>query len=392
MEDVFGAAPVEVVGGGEVGGAEEVEEKELTGGGAGAVEDGVEGGVVEGVEGAAEGDDVGAGVEGLGIGEEIGLEDGGAGEVFLSSGVGELGNGFDAGAGGELHPPAEEVVDEVGAAAAGVEDGAVGEVDEAHHGVEAGGLGVGAGPEEGREVGAVSCGGAVVGVEVFGRVAHRRVDDRLKWRVALRGVARTLPCGQPLNLVIDTLEGEMTPLWRDILRDALAVEYGTAPWIATLASVDLEGRPRARTVILRRVDEEGRAWVISSAQSDKNGQLRGLGFAELVVYLPGRREQFRLAGRVRVLGEAEGDGRRGEMWASISDAARATFFWPTIGKPVSGCGPVVESVGASTPMPASFEMIVLSPDRVEHLTTARLPHVRTRWREETGWEAEGINP
>lgn len=184
----------------------------------------------------------------------------------------------------------------------------------------------------------------------------------------------------------------MTPPWRDILRDALDLEYGTAPWIATLASVDGEGRPRARTVILRRVDEEGRAWVISSAQSDKNGQLRGTAFAELVVYLPGRREQFRLAGRVRVLGEAEGDGRRGEMWASISDAARAMFFWPTIGRPVSGCGPVAEAVEATAPMPASFEVILLSPDRVEHLTTAQLPHVRTRWREQTGWEAEGINP
>lgn len=184
----------------------------------------------------------------------------------------------------------------------------------------------------------------------------------------------------------------MTPLWHDILQDALDLEHAGSPWIATLATVDETSRPRARTVILRRIDADGSAWIISSSHSDKNAHLRKAPSAELVLYLPKRREQFRILGICQINGAGNNDTLRQKFWQSISDAARATFFWPTIGRPASGCEPVVSAIPGDTPMPESFEILILAPDQVEHLTTADLPHLRTRWRRETGWQGEAINP
>jgi PPOX class probable FMN-dependent enzyme len=180
--------------------------------------------------------------------------------------------------------------------------------------------------------------------------------------------------------------------WLPILRQSLDAEYADRPRIATLATVDAEHRPRARTVILRRIDDDdGTLTIVSSAQSHKNAQLRHTPAAELVLYLPTSREQFRLFGHVTVIGRGDDDLARQTFWESLSDAARATFYWPTIGQPANNDAPVPAALPPTTPMPAHFELIRLTPSEVEHLTTATLPHRRTRWRAQTHWRPEPIN-
>jgi hypothetical protein len=48
--------------------------------------------------------------------------------------------------------------------------------------------------------------------------------------------------------------------------------------------------------------------------------------------------------------------------------------------------------GVDFPVPDAFELILLSPDCVDHLSLNEHPHRRTRWRHATGWEPEPINP
>ena len=183
----------------------------------------------------------------------------------------------------------------------------------------------------------------------------------------------------------------MTIPWLPILRDALDLEYADRPRIATLATIDAD-RPRARSVILRRIDDDGTLWIVSSAHSEKNRQLRQTPHAELVLYLPTSREQFRLFGQAKAVGKGGDEPFRQQFWRSLSDVGRSTFFWPTIGKPYNECDPVPTAVSADTPMPDNFEPIAIRPEEVEHLTTAQIPHRRKRWRKQESWQPQSINP
>jgi PPOX class probable FMN-dependent enzyme len=180
------------------------------------------------------------------------------------------------------------------------------------------------------------------------------------------------------------------PPWLPILHDALDVEYADRPRIATLATIDLDRQPRARTVILRRIDDDGTLWIVSDGQSDKNAQLRHIPIAELVLYLPTSRQQFRLFGPCNVIGRGDDEPLRQQFWPTLSDAARATFFWPPIDQPTGG--PLPSAVPATAPMPDRFELLRLRPDQVEHLVTTTIPHHRTRYRKATEWQPEPINP
>lgn len=210
----------------------------------------------------------------------------------------------------------------------------------------------------------------LIRLKIIGALACHRYDDKL-------------PTGmnKPINMA-----------WLTVFRQSLQNEYADNPRIVTLASVDAKRRPRARSVILRRIDDNGALWITSNAFAAKNAQLREWPFAEITAYLPKNREQFRLSGAARVIGPEDDDALRESFWKSISDAARATFFWPAIGQPARQEDPVPASIDAAVPMPPVFELIELQPDQVEHLATAAIPHRRTRWREELEWAQERINP
>lgn len=184
-----------------------------------------------------------------------------------------------------------------------------------------------------------------------------------------------------------------SPPWLAPLQVSLTAEYPDRPRIAVLATVDAGNRPRARSVILRRIDSDGALWIISNAHAGKNAQLRHIPFAELVLYLPTSRRQFRLAGAAQVIGGGQNcHDLRHRFWLDLSDAARAMFYWPTIGRPADPGEQVVSSMPAQTPMPDEFELIRIDPDHVEHLTTDKIPHLRTRWRQDNDWREEQINP
>jgi pyridoxamine 5'-phosphate oxidase len=180
--------------------------------------------------------------------------------------------------------------------------------------------------------------------------------------------------------------------WLSLLRSALDAEYAGRPRIATLATIDLNRQPRARTIILRRIDDEGVLWMTSDQQSDKNAHLRHTPLAELVLYLPKRREQFRLFGPCHVIGRGDDQPLRQQFWLTLSDAARATFFWPTIGQPVTPTPAPPQFIPATTPPPDNFELLALHPEQVEHLTTTPHPHRRTRYQANKHWHPEPINP
>jgi PPOX class probable FMN-dependent enzyme len=186
---------------------------------------------------------------------------------------------------------------------------------------------------------------------------------------------------------------DMTPAWLQLLRDALDLEFAHRPRIATLATVDATHRPRARSIVVRGIDDNGALHITSDARSDKNTHLRATPFAELVFWLPTRREQFRLAGPTTITTLADNHSLLESIWRSIPDATRATFTWPAPGKPWPSCdNAFTAALDPSAPIPESFELITLHPDQVDRLDLTPTPHRRTRWQQQTAWQPEDLNP
>jgi PPOX class probable FMN-dependent enzyme len=181
--------------------------------------------------------------------------------------------------------------------------------------------------------------------------------------------------------------------WIDDLRAALADEYGDRPHVGVLATVDRDGRPHGRSVVGRRVEGGGDVWIATDMRSYKNGHVRHTPMAELVFWLPSRREQFRIGGHVSVVCSTDDDPRRLDLWRSLSDATRAMFFWPPPGRPLDpDAGAFPEAAPADAEPPADFELLIVHPDTVDHLDLGPTPHRRRRWQAGSDWAEEVLNP
>ncbi len=100
------------------------------------------------------------------------------------------------------------------------------------------------------------------------------------------------------------------------------------PEAMTLATVDADGRPNARMVLLKGFDERGFVFY-SNAESAKGGELAAAPQAALTFYWKALQRQVRLRGHVEAVSNAEADAyfaTRSRMaqigaWASKQSAA-----------------------------------------------------------------------
>jgi PPOX class probable FMN-dependent enzyme len=178
--------------------------------------------------------------------------------------------------------------------------------------------------------------------------------------------------------------------WLQPFRAAAASEPGR-PTIIALATVDAAGDPQVRSVVCRRIDDDGRLWITSDARSAKHDELVHRPRAAAVAWFPATREQFRFNGGVRIIDSNANDPAAEKIWRDLPPATRAMFYWPPPGQPRAPADAFVESADATEP-PASFEVLVLQPDRVEHLSLAVHPHQRRRWDWDADWWMEELNP
>jgi pyridoxamine 5'-phosphate oxidase len=174
--------------------------------------------------------------------------------------------------------------------------------------------------------------------------------------------------------------------WLAILKESLASEWENPPIIAALATVDSTGNPHVRHVVCRRIDGDGNVTITSDARSAKNQHILHNPHAELAIWLPQKRQQFRIAGSISI------EQRRDEIWRDLSDSTRATFFWPTPAEPLNRKEVFADAVPASVNPPPSFEVLLLAPNQVEQLELEGHPHRRRRWRRAADWTEEELNP
>jgi pyridoxamine 5'-phosphate oxidase len=166
-----------------------------------------------------------------------------------------------------------------------------------------------------------------------------------------------------------------------------------------LATVCADGRPANRTVVFRGfLADSHQITMVSDVRSGKFKDLESHPWAEVCWYFSRTREQFRLGGRVTVVGENTSDASlqeaRYDAWRGLTDTTRQSFTWPAPGAPRDPIALFLgECPAADSPLP-SFGLLVLDTCNVDHLELDGNPQSRwiSRRDENGGWTSLEVNP
>jgi pyridoxamine 5'-phosphate oxidase len=204
--------------------------------------------------------------------------------------------------------------------------------------------------------------------------------------------------GQYAGVPLDPADCDPDPFVevRRWLAAAVDAELAT-PNAMTLATVDERGRPAARIVLLKEIDDRGFTFY-TNYQSSKGAQLAAHPYAALVLFWEPLHRQIRITGDVEQVAVADSDAyfasrpRGSQLGAIVSPQSR----------PIAARGVLEDAVarldrelGASAPArPAHWGGYRVVPDEIElwQGQASRL-HDRVRYRRaEAGWVRDRLAP
>ena len=183
------------------------------------------------------------------------------------------------------------------------------------------------------------------------------------------------------------------PPWRALLRGARQRE-GRAPqarWLQ-LASVAADGTPRVRTLVFRGWAGPAALDLLTDARSAKPAELALQPAVELCWLLPRARAQFRLRGWRQELPAALELQECQRHWQALTQGGRAVWGWPSPGAPLDPEAPFPSELPDGAPLPEHFQLLRIALSQVELVELTAQPHRRRRWRVETRWSEESLNP
>lgn len=172
---------------------------------------------------------------------------------------------------------------------------------------------------------------------------------------------------------------------------AAAPPDGHRPLIAALATTARDGSPRARSIVIREIGEDGALWFVADSRGEKLDQLLADPRAEIVVWLAEPRAQYRFRGAAHRVPHDEAALRQ-KFWRRLTDASRAMYFWPEPGEIRAKDAEFVESINDAVAIPPTFEVFSFAPNDVECLEVKTVPHRRRRWRAQAQWIGQELNP
>lgn len=176
------------------------------------------------------------------------------------------------------------------------------------------------------------------------------------------------------------------PEWRRLIQSALADEENvhTATY-CQLATVDLFGHPRVRTMVWRGFDELDHALLMcTDAQSSKCDQLSNDDKAEIAWYLTDARQEFRFSGFMQCLNAKNDEHRlRSLVWSQLSDKAKTSFLDNLIANKLidrnDNDAAVLASNVAHLNVPDEFTVLKFHPKSVTRLDLRSEPHAHHSW-------------
>jgi pyridoxamine 5'-phosphate oxidase len=169
------------------------------------------------------------------------------------------------------------------------------------------------------------------------------------------------------------------------------------PVAVTLATASPSGRPSARIVLLRRVDDRGFVFY-TNYESRKGSELDANPFAALCCYWPWLDEQVRVEGLVQRVNDAESDEyfagrpRGSQIGAWASDQSRPLTDRATLEARYESLQ--AEFGDAVVPRPRNWGGYRISPDRIEFWKagTYRLHQRHVYVRDGAAWRVEILYP
>ena len=180
--------------------------------------------------------------------------------------------------------------------------------------------------------------------------------------------------------------------WKDALNEAIARNRRDAHHrYIHLATGGEDGYPANRTVVFRGFADSGELKIVTDCRSAKVSQIAWSNKAEICWYFTRSREQFRIRGRLSTVdGESSEAASRQAAWQSLSEAAREQFYWAAPGESL-GAAPHAGKPG--TGPPDNFLLVLLTPEKIDHLQLSPTPHRRLVSSLEGGtWSAVPVNP
>ncbi len=152
----------------------------------------------------------------------------------------------------------------------------------------------------------------------------------------------------------------------------------------TLATVTPQGRPRARTVVLRAADKAtGTLDIHTDLRSSKIADLRATPFAELHVWDTSAHLQLRIEAHVKILSGEEVQA----TWRAIPEASRLSY-----GSDPAPGQPIARSLDyTKTSDPDSFVVLRLVVDSVDALHLGQ-NHRRAKFDRHDSWAGIWLVP
>jgi len=180
------------------------------------------------------------------------------------------------------------------------------------------------------------------------------------------------------------------PNWRSRLETALKANRRDAhSRYFQLATTGLDGSPQCRTLVFRGFLGDGdHLLAITDARSQKAAEIERDPRGQVHWYFAQSREQFRLQASLRLCDASDDQAVRTALWAKLSDAARAQFFWPEPGAPLASG----DSLPVTEDPPASFWVIDIEPRQVDYLWLAKTHQRIISQRVGSSWQERSVNP
>jgi pyridoxamine 5'-phosphate oxidase len=163
-----------------------------------------------------------------------------------------------------------------------------------------------------------------------------------------------------------------------------------------LATIDLQGYPRNRTLVFRGwLEPNSRLQMVTDCRSTKISEIAQQPQGAICWYFPKTREQFRLSGSLCLIDSQSplGQVERQQAWQQLSSKAQQQFAWPAPGTALQD-SELLEPVSIELLQPSdNFGLLLLSPTCVDHLELRGEPQHRWSYSLVVGeWLQLAVNP